>query len=228
MSYRSRIFRSLCVIVLLSGGCTLNEDLDYGELTSVSFINALPSSEGVAVFIGQSQVNVDGEKFRYKDILPYRNVYPGDRVVTVADRKSKKSLLVKNAFFERGKVYSLFIIGNEKVDILKTEDNIVRPVEGKAKIRFINLIPDSKPIRLKENNNRHTFNYSLPYKSVTNFEEIDVLKGYEFGLSDHAEMEFLEIDIHPKSREVYSILIFGNLKDDAGEGNEISYGIIHH
>lgn len=142
------------------------------NLALLSFIHASPGLPPIDIFIGGTRINGDSI-IAYNDTIPYRFVNSGILNVTVKKNISSITYISKNLEIGSGQYYSFFIAGKpDSATYVAIQDNMTKPAAGKAKLRFINLIPDSKPLDIRINEGSSLFT-GQAFKSYTDFASID-------------------------------------------------------
>src|SRR3546814_6935 len=126
----SRWFLVMTVVAMgmLLGGC-LKDDNQVYQVSAVRALNAVPGSEQLDVFLDRNKLNFDNEvwedeAFAYTDIVPYKNAWPNNRVVSIvdpADYPNAKPLVQKTVNFIPGKFYSVYVVGYDDMEVLYTE-----------------------------------------------------------------------------------------------------------
>src|SRR5690606_12185853 len=114
----------------------------------------------------------------------------------------------------QGKYYSLFIGGKSgSLTSVLTEDDMTIPPQGKAKIRFVNLSPDSGALDFKMNN-ENTIASNKKFKEYTSFHEIGV-GNYTAKIESH-EGDAIEIPVELKVEDgkIYTVWARGLVNSD--------------
>lgn len=180
-----------------------------------------PESAALAVFHASTNVDsvnfyLDNKKVNKKligsgDSLDYVGILTGERSAEIKN-KEDKSLLKKTITIKKDKVYSLFIANEkdkEEAEYILISDDLTKPAEGKAKIRFVHLSPDAEKLNLGLSEGTEWFK-ETEFKSATDFKEVDAAKK-SLDIIDHESEEVLvsleNIDL--KAGKIYSIWVKG-------------------
>lgn len=223
--------RFILVALVLSVGtlssCLKGDDGYYEDTVAASlFLNAIPESDGLIVALDNNQLNnlAYGEYFQSGEVLPYRRIFPGNRIFRVfhpEDVPANIELARKELFFTTGEFYSVFLAGNSEEDfeIFAIEDDIDSLDRNQALIRFIHLDADGPALDFGIEGEENPIASGALFKSHTDFVEIASGETYQFYIqaADGSEEPY-HFEWQPKSKEVYTIWV----KD------LISHGVIVH
>ena len=114
----------------------------------VSIYHASPNAPGVDVYVDERPVNT----LEFTDYTGYLNFFTGDRRFKINPFNASNALVDTTLTFDDGGFYSMFIVNDlAKIEALAVRDSASTPASGKAKIRFINLSPDSSPLDVTVN-----------------------------------------------------------------------------
>ena len=225
----------LAFISLLGLTSCLKDSPAYQEVASATALNAVPGSHSLIIGLDQNQLNhqVYGERFAYKDILPYKAAYPNRRHVRVFDPMSivdPKPLAEAYVEFAAGNYYTLYLVGNDTKEIIYTQDDLSIPDEGKAKIRFINLSPDASALDLVYSNAADSvLATNKAFKTYTAFKEVSTGQNLSFHIKDHASGRVMKsFTFNPQSGRVYTIWARGLTALSADPKVTFEEGIITH
>ncbi len=211
------IFAGLLLVIVLLSACKLDkDDYDYGELSATSAVNAVPSEQKLDIGLDQNKLNMSNESFGFGDYLPYRNAFPGNRLVRVFDRDSlsKGALVSKQLAFAPGKIYSLFVIGERNLDVISFEDSNEAPMAGKASIRFINLSPDAPALNLGEKEARALLAKGIAFKGTSAYFTMEAGKKHQLFIASTANVEFANFEFIPEEGAIYTIWAKGLTKEE--------------
>ena len=230
---KNRLLLSLCSVILLSS-CLKDNPVEQ-EVASATALNAVPGSHGLIIGLDQNQLNFParGENYAYKDLLPYKGVYANRRHVRVFDPlQSLSTTPLAEAYveFEKGKYYTLYLVGRDEPEIIFTQDDLTRPQDGKAKLRFIHVSPDAPSLDLViERPADSVFAANKAFKDHTPFSEIDGGVEYTVRLKNSATGEVLKtFKFKPQPLRIYTIWARGLVADGTSPGKAFEEGIITH
>jgi|SRR5690554_1255188 len=224
---RRFILVALVLSVFTLSSCLKGDDGYYEDTVAASlFLNALPGSDGLIVALDNNQLNnlAYGEYFQSGDVLPYRRIFPGNRIFRVfhpEDVNANVELARKELFFNTGDYYSVFLAGNSEADfeIFAIQDDIDSLDRDQALIRFIHLDAGGPALNFGIEGAESPIASAALFKSHTDFIEIAGDESYQFYIqaADGSE-EAYEFEWQPKSGDVYTIWV-----------NDLSsHGVIRH
>ena len=196
------------------GGC-LKDDNGPSQIASTAAIIAVPGSEGLDIALDNNLLNDPywGEQFGYVDVLPYKNAYPGSRLVRVFDPEGAPDdgpLAYETVNFVAGNFYSLYVVGDDRLEIMVTEDDLSEPGDGHAKIRFMQLSPDAPELDIAEPDRDTILAANMKFKDVTDFIKFDADEPHTFNITAHDGGKLADtISITPKNNSIYTIWLKG-------------------
>lgn len=244
----SKLFVLSLIGVAALSSCLKDGDQTPTQVAAVAALNAVPESAGLDIFLNQNQLNFPqiGENFRFGDSIPYKNAYPGSRLVRVFDRTRTPQTapyIQQNVTFEPGKFYTLYVVADPanyavggpattNLELVKTEDDLSRPEDGSVKIRFINLSPTAPKLSLKiTQDNTPVIAEEKEFKAHSAFVAVpESTSDYTFEIIDSTTGEILRsFDFKPLNRMIYTVWAKGlyNATPAAG-AHALDYDIIKH
>lgn len=228
MSMRTINTLVLIVGVLTLTSCLKDDDTGYTEdnVAAAQFLNAIPGSDGLIVALDNNQLNNMSylEYFASGDVLPYRRVFPGNRVFRAflpENVNSNIELKRKDMQFTPGKFYSVFLAGvsEEDFEIFHVEDSVQAPVEGKAYLRFIHLEAEGETLDFGVEGSATPLAGNVNYKSFSDFMEIDGDEDYTFYVRNaDGSGETHSFTVEIENKDIYTVWVNGPL----------SHGVIKH
>jgi hypothetical protein len=180
-----------------------------------------PESAILAVFHASTSIDsvnfyLDSKKVNKKlvgsgDSLGYVEILTGERSAEIKN-KEDKSLLKKTITIKKDKAYSLFITNEknkEQAEYVLINDDLTKPAEGKAKIRFVHLSPDGEKLNLAFSDGTELFK-EAEFKSATDFKEIDAAKKSLDIIDQESEEVLVSLkDIDLKAGKIYTVWVKG-------------------
>src|SRR6476660_703861 len=143
--------RSILIAALISSilmCCGKGDELKPAR-SAIMFIHASPGLPAIDLFIDGNRINGDST-ISYTDTIPYKFTNSGPQTFTVKKQISSITYVSKAYILKKEKHYSFFVTGRpDSVTHVITEDEFVAPAPGKAKLRFLNMSPDSKSLDFK-------------------------------------------------------------------------------
>lgn len=199
-------------------------------------VNSVPASTGLVLALDNNQFNnlALGERFAYRELMVYRRVIPGERLLRVFHPEKvvlNESILRQNVHFQEGMYYSLFVVGDsdKTMEVVQLEDELEAPLPGRAKIRFINTSPDAPSLDLGLSNESSRLATGMAFKAYSDFVSIGAGQTYQLTIYNHVSKEpVLEFTFEPEEKKIYTIVALGryNQMDYAIAG--FSQGVIIH
>lgn len=154
--------RSLCFFLFLAcsvllSSCKLDDQweqmgMDSESLSSLAVVNAFSGSQALSMYLDDREFTYESKPLVFRDYFPYRNILPGERNITIFQAGSSSTpieLYAAKESFKPGVLYSIFVTGSNKVELLKVEDEVYRSSDGAPKLRVINLSTAQKEVLIK-------------------------------------------------------------------------------
>jgi len=111
------------------------------------------------------------------------------------------------------------------VEIFQTEDKFAANEDGIAKVRFINLSPNSETVSFTVEGIDSLNFENKAYKQVQEFKTYQVGKTYKITLSQGAKKQVIDFEFKPDNRRVYTIWakgLVGNEEPNKAFGYQIT------
>ncbi|GAA4793141.1 hypothetical protein GCM10023231_21680 [Olivibacter ginsenosidimutans] len=224
---------SVIIATLFLSSCLKDNDGENGDIPAalVSFVHSSPDAGELIVGVNGYQVNT--QSFKFGDRIIYQYVYPGGNQFQINDASSNKKLDAKNWNLEGGACYSIFAVDRlDTIQLLGVKDFYVNdvPKDGFAKVRFINLCPDSVSLDLKANDIDTLLASQKKFKQNTTFGDIkaDDNTSYDITIVNHATGSPLhKTTFKPKQGQYYTIMAAG-LMDTEVEAQKLNAFILKH
>src|SRR5690606_6259538 len=117
-----------------------------------------------------------------------------------------------------GRVYSLFVNKDKMLTVVQSEDNIIKPKPGFAKIRLAHMSYDAASLSLNEDDGKQLFK-NVKYKEVTDFVEIKSSSSLSLlirpvGINKEPQ---LDQNFKPEDQGIYTLLVKGYMNSDNEE-----------
>lgn len=227
---------AVAVIVFTLSAC-LKDDGGVNQISAVRALNAVPGSPKLDIGLDGNKLNYDqntgrNEDFAYLDTLPYKNAWPGNRLVRVFDPEDGPSappVVQGTVGFTPGKFYSLYVVGHEAIELMATEDDLSAPAAGKAKLRFIHLSPDAPALDFGIAGEETLLATNKAFKSIEGFFAVDADEAHTFRITDHGSDDVLHaFEFTPKAGLIYTVWVRGLLEHEGSETLDFGHEIIIH
>lgn len=139
--------------------------------SAVNIVNATIGLPQITFYINRTLVQ--GAPLQYTNETGYFITFPGIRDFDVAADGMTDLVLKTSLTFKQNTYHTVFIVGeNSALSTLFTEDDLSNPPAGKAKIRFVNVSPDSGDLTLGLKNGSNLFP-NQAFKSASQFITVD-------------------------------------------------------
>jgi len=216
---RTGLLAMVMILALSLSSCLKDEQDDIdGLVAAVEALNAVPNSDGIILALDNNQLNNlhMGEYFMAGQLLNYRRVYPGNRLLRAFHPENvdeNNAILRKSVFFEPGKYYSLFVVETpqKEIEVIQVTDEVTAPSEGKALIRFINLNAGASALDLGIVGQTSLLASNIGFKSHTVFMAIDAGKEYEFAITRTGDTaDIYTFKWTPKNKDIYTLWTNGS------------------
>lgn len=166
-----KVFTLLLITILFVGGCKKPEKAVPELQSAVNVVNATIGLPQMGFFIGKSKVQ--GDLLKYTDESGYFITFPGARDFDVIADGISDYILKTSFTFKQNTYHTIFIVGeNSSVSGFLTDDDLSNPPSGKAKVRFVNVSPDSGGLFLGLKNSTTVFP-EQSFKSASQFITLD-------------------------------------------------------
>ncbi|TJY68696.1 DUF4397 domain-containing protein [Sphingobacterium alkalisoli] len=187
------------------------------NLSSVGVVNAVPGSSGMDVFVNSTRINNTSDKLFFGEHIPYRNTYSGDVEFALTSYSGTKQEVHKEQLtFHPNRVYSVFVYREGGLKLLQSEDNVLLPAKGQAKLRVVHLGGNVASMKVFSDE-RNVIFQRVGYKEVSSFINLPINIGYNLEITDENSDVTLELSFEPQNQGIYTLLIKGN-KNNVGAG----------
>jgi hypothetical protein len=178
-SSMNRFFDKMKVLSIVGGtfllaatSCKLGDDpAPLPPVAYVSLYQASPNSPDLNVKLDDKIITYS---LGYTDQTGYLRFVTGDRKLEFGPSGADNIVADTTMKFEEGKAYSLFVVNTyDKAGVLVLNDDTDTPAKGKAKVRFLNLSPDSPPLDLRVGDSTTSLFSGQAFKKASDFVEVD-------------------------------------------------------
>lgn len=220
------VFASASLVCMTS---CLDDDSQPSQPDAVAFVslfNASPDAPDLDIVVDNRQIN--SNPFEYADYTGYLRFFTGERNLKFGPFGASNIVVDTTVTFEVGKAYSVFVVDEySDAGIIVLNDNSEDPASGKAKIRLVNLSPDTPDATLKVDGETSAVVEPQPFKEASDFIEVDA-KTYDFKVtSDNGSEVVLDVpDVDLQTGWFYTIIVRGYKTPPAGNTNVASAQVI--
>lgn len=211
----SRLFHTgtVSVLAILSltfmSGCLDDDDGDIHAIpvAYVSLYQASPDAPGLNITVDGRVIN--SSSFDYKDHTGYLRFYTGERNIKIGPFGANNVAIDTTVTLDENKTYSIFVVNDyQQAEILFLKDSANAPAEGKARLRFVNLSPDSENSEVQVTGETNALFEDHSFKEASEFIEVDA-KEYDFEIGTNGDNTLNVPDINLKSGYYYTIVLRG-------------------
>lgn len=154
MKYPVRLFFLAALLTTIFAACNKNDDDPTGPDPQLMAVHASPNSPAFNFYLDNTKFN--SQPLAFLANTAYTTVTPKNYNVKVTAANNITPLIEIRANLQRGKHYSLFAYDtllNNRIKAFVVEDDLSAPAAGKAKVRFLQLIPVNVPVDIVANGN---------------------------------------------------------------------------
>ncbi len=225
--------KSVWILLLLAGVLSLGSCLKDEEQTPFAgaalTLNAVPGSEGLLVALDNNQLNrpAYGEFFRFGEIMPYRNVFAGKRLVRIFaldDAMGQNPYYTGEVNFDPEKFYTMVVAGADadSLEVFVIPDEFEEPEQNEALIRFIHLSPDAPQLDLGIEGETALVASAKGFKQYTSFAPVNSGEPISFYIKESgSDVVSYEFSLNPAAGRLYTIWAKGMAAD-------LEHGVIQH
>lgn len=210
--------------------CLKDSGPDTGSIVSaITVIHASPNSPAFDFVLDNQRVlNPTGPDFVYGKRIPYFRAFSGSRLARIYEKNNFITPLHEVELkLISGNYYSLFIGGaKESLTSLLIDDDLTKPLKGKAKVRFVNMSPDAGALDFNITQNT-TLASNKKFNEYTGFQEVDA-GIYNANIKSHSENSInLPIELELKDGDIYTIWAKGLVNTDVEE-EKLGFEVLTH
>jgi hypothetical protein len=188
--------------LLFFSACKKIVDETPQQEAAINVVNASPGNLAFNFFMNKRLF--DGPALNYMDETGYLLTFHGIRDFDASAAGTAQSSIKATFELKKRGYHTIFITGeNSSLSILFTEDDLSSPPAGKAKIRFVQLSPDSGTLDLGIKNGVNLFS-GQAFKSASNFSVIDPAS-YTLQLKNPDGSIISETDVEVKPGVIYTV-----------------------
>lgn len=208
------LFAALAVSAVMISCSKSNDEYVAPDLSGLNVIHASPTTEKLDFYVGTQKANTPNTgavDFSFGNKFGYLDLFSGTREVSITKKGSSTQLVKESIKVDPQFGYSLFIIDRlEAVKFLLLKDDSPLPVSGKARIRFVNLSPDSSPLNLNVQGSTSDLFTNKAFKEYTTFESIDASNSVTFNVKNAAGgLETKLENVTIQAGKIYTIWVKG-------------------
>jgi hypothetical protein len=159
---------------LIVGSAYKDSDAPAPRLTKVKVINGMFDNPSYVIKVNGKTLN--STPLAYRKSTEYTAIPASGQLLTVTEQGSNKVVLSSNLKIAAGTSASFYLVpqtANSKATGFIIPDDLSNIAPKKAKVRFVNLSPDSENLDLLVNGKTVKTATGIGFKEATSFVEID-------------------------------------------------------
>jgi len=201
-----------------------NDNTDPGPISRVSLYHASPNAPDLDILVDDQKINTVPFKYGYN--TDYLRFSSGNRNLKFGPYGGSIITIDTMLTLEPDKDFSIFVVDEfEKASVLMLFDDPDPPAPGNAKVRFINLSPDSEPVQLKIKDVALPLTVGQSFAVASNFMDIEATT-YNFEIISGGILVDELPDTQLQSGWFYTILVLGYATPPAGNTNVLSAQVV--
>lgn len=225
------------VLALTLSSCLKDGDEEPEMVAAMLAVNVVPGSDGLVLALDNNQFNhvAAGEWFAYRNIINYRRVFPGERLVRLFHPEnvaSNEEILRKSVDFDVSEFYSLFVVGtsDEDMEVVVVADSLRSPASGTARVRFANMSADAPALELGIEGRSDLLAGPTPFKGHSDYVVLDADETYQVFIRRAGNDEVVHtFEFKPQNRYIYTICTRGFYEGtDPDAATAFGHGVIVH
>jgi len=208
-----------CIFPGFMTSCLDDDSVDVGPLSSVSLYHASPDAPDLDILVDNEKIN--NVPFTYGLNTGYLFFSSGARNLRFVPYGGTTTVIDTVLTLEPEKDFSIFVIDEfERASVMMLFDDPSPPAASNAKIRFINLSPDSNPISLKIKDVALPLTVGQSFTEASNFMDIEG-KDYHFEIVSGGVVIDEIPNAQLQSGWFYNIIVRGFVAPPSGNTNAL-------
>ena len=215
------------VVLALSFSCELKEDeVDPGEISLVSLFHTSPDAPNLDILVDNEKIN--NVPFEYGKYTGYLQFSPGNRNLKLQPYGGGATAVDQTITLEPDEDFSVFVVDEYgKASVMTLWDNPDPPAANSARVRFINLSPDSEPIQLRIKDVTLPLTVGQSFKDVSEFMNLEA-KTYDFEITIAGNVVLELPGSVLQNGWFYTIYVIGYVSPPTGNTNTLSAQVFVH
>ncbi|NOW96145.1 DUF4397 domain-containing protein [Mucilaginibacter sp. SG564] len=201
--------------------CKKNKSDDTPGKSNLSVVDA---SAGT----WQLDFKINGVKYnqaplKYDTVLPYASVTAGSQTFSISLKNESRVLINASVNLRKDRYYTAFIASLKELPyaplfVITQED--LTPVNDKARVRFINVGADTKPVNLYVSGTDAALFEQLPFREATLFKTLPAGEHYNFQIKENAQAAAIATlnDVKLENGKLYTVYVKGFKSDNTSIG----------
>ena len=229
--YFIRAFITVLLGIIISTSftaCKKNNNDDSPGKSNLAIVDASAGTWQLDFKINGAKYNQNALK--YETVLPYASVTAGSQTFSISLKDESRVLVNAKVNLRKDHYYTAFITSLKELPytplfVITQED--VTPVNDKARVRFINLGADTKPVNLYVSGADAPLFEQLPFREATLFKTLPAAEHYGFQIKENAQAAATAVlnDVKLENGKLYTVYVKGFKSDNTSTG-KLKLGII--
>ena len=213
-----------CIFIVFMIRCIDDDHADPGPVCYVSLYNASPNAPDLDIIVDDEKINT--VPFDYGLNTGYLVFSSGSRNLKFGPYGGSVITIDTLLTLDTDKNYSIFVVDEfEKASILRMFDDPTAPASGNARVRFLNLSPDSEPLQLKIKDVAVPLTSGQSFADPSNFMDLEA-KSYIFEITSGGIVVDELPNTQIQSGMFYTIIVRGYVTPPADNTNVLSGEVI--
>jgi len=214
-------------LVMLNLSCELKKDeVDPGPVSLVSLFHTSPDAPNLDILVDDEKINT--VPFEYGKNTGYVQFSSGNRNLKLRPYGGGTVAIDQIITLEPDEDFSVFVVDEYgKASVMTLWDNPPEPAAGNARIRFINLSPDSEPLQLKIKDAALPLTVGQSFKDVSEFLNVEA-KTQNFQITSGGNVVLEIPDSELQNGYYYTIYVIGYVTPPTGNTNTLSAQVFTH
>jgi hypothetical protein len=216
--------------ILLNTSCTdLNDDnhpnQNYPDVAFGIIANASPDSGDLYFFADNNPVNQSALTYPNADGI--YTFYTGNRVLKLKNAAGTE-LATDTISLAAGNYFSAFAVNTfNNLQLVTYRDTLVQPANNHARIRFINLSPDSESVNVSSAG--ETLSSGLEFKEASPFIEVETgIYNFDFTTTSTSAALYTQGPVELHAGHIYTVFTKGFVTPATGSNETFSTEIIRN
>jgi len=208
-------------LLALFGSCELKDDnVDSGDISRVTLFHTSPDAPDFDILVDNEKIN--NVPFEYGNNTEYLRFSSGIRNLKFKTFGGGATVIDTTITLEPDENFSLFVIDDlDDVSVMVLFDDNDAPAAGNARLRFINLSPDSEPLQLKIKDVALPLTVGQSFTDASAFMDMEA-KTYDFEITSGGNKVLELPGSQLQSGWFYTIYVIGYVTPPTGNTNTLS------
>jgi len=214
-------------LLILSLSCELKkDDVEPTQNALVSLFHTSPDGPNLDILVDNEKIN--NVPFEYGKNTGYLQFSPGNRNLKFRPYGGGAIAIDQTITLEPDEDFSVFVVDEyDKATVISLWDNPDPPAAGNARVRFINLSPDSQPLQLKIKDVTIPLTVGTSFKEASQFMNVEA-KSQDFQITSGGNVVLELPGSVLQDQWYYTIYVIGYVTPPTGNTNTLSAQVFIH